>query len=101
MQVLSSFVFLDTTRFTQVTGADSDAGGPARGPDGTPPFPGQEFITPSVSLIGDQAVISIEPEPDNRPAPFTLKPLVDTNIEDVGPAVLQSPTSSFGVGEES
>ena len=50
---------------------------------------GREFITPLVPLIGYQAVVSIEPEPDNRPAPFTLKPLVDTNIEDVGPAVLQ------------
>ena len=80
---------VSTGRFTQVTGDDSDAGGPARGPDGTPPFPGQEFITPLVPLIGYQAVVSIEPEPDNRPAPFTLKPLVDTNIEDVGPAVLQ------------
>jgi hypothetical protein len=80
---------VSTGRFTQVTGDDSDAGGPARGPDGTPPFPGQDFIMPPVSLIGYQAVVSIEPDPDDSPGPFTLKPLVDMNIQDVGPGVLQ------------
>ena len=78
-----------TGRFTQATGADSDGGGPGAGPDGTPPFPGQEFITPPVSLIGHAAVISIEPEPDNSPGPFTLKPLVDMDIADVENLVLQ------------
>lgn len=78
-----------TGRFTEATGADSDGGGPGAGPDGTPAVPGQEFITPPVSLIGYQAVISIEPEPDDSPGPFTLKPLVDMDIEDVGAMVLQ------------
>ena len=78
-----------TWRFTEATGADSDGGGPGAGPDGTPAVPGQEFITPPVSLIGYQAVISIEPEPDDSPGPFTLKPLVDMDIEDVGAMVLQ------------
>ena len=70
-------------------GADSDAGGPTAGPRSTPPFPGQDFIMPPVSLIGYQAVVSIEPDPDDSPGPFTLKPLVDMNIQDVGPGVLQ------------
>ena len=78
-----------TGRFTEAMGADSDGGGPGAGPDGTPPFPGQEFVMPPASLIGYLAVISLEPEPDNSPGPFTLKPLVDTDIEDVGPGVLQ------------
>ena len=78
-----------TGRFTEATGADSDGGGPGAGPDGTPAVPGQEFITPPVSLIGYRAVISIEPEPDDSPGPFTLKPLVDMDIEDVGAMVLQ------------
>ena len=78
-----------TGRFTEATGADSDGGGPGAGPDGTPAVPGQEFITPPVSLIGYLAVISIEPEPDDSPGPFTLKPLVDMDIEDVGAMVLQ------------
>ena len=30
-----------------------------------------------VDLTGDAVVISVEPDPDNSPMPFTLKPLVD------------------------
>ena len=73
-----------TGRFTMATGADSDMGGSAAGPDGTPPFPGQDFIDPMMDLVGEAAVITIEPDPDNSPNPFTLKPLVDMDIEDVG-----------------
>jgi hypothetical protein len=73
-----------TGRFTMATGADSDMGGPYAGPDGVPPFPGQDFIDPPMDLVGKAAVITIEPEPDNSADPFTLKPLVDMNIEDVG-----------------
>jgi hypothetical protein len=29
-------------------------------------------------------MISIEPKPDDSPAPFTLRPLLDPVIEDVG-----------------
>ncbi len=81
---------VSTGYFTSVSGHDSDMGGPTAGPDPTPPFPGQDFINPLVSLIGFAAVISIEPMPDNNPGPFTLKPLVDGNIEDVGMGVLQA-----------
>ena len=42
-----------------------------------------------MSLVGHQAVISIEPDPDDSAGPFTLKPLVDMSVEDVGPGVLQ------------
>ncbi len=87
---------ISTGRFLTASGADSDAGGPDSGPDGAPPFPGQDFIDPPLSLIGLVAVISVEPEPDNSPGPFTLKPLVDTNIEDVGPAVLQGMMNNAG-----
>lgn len=48
-----------------------------------PPFPGEDFLmnAPSglnfpLDLAGGTAVISIEPDPDNSPAPFLLKPLV-------------------------
>ena len=34
-------------------------------------------------------MISVEPEPDNSPGPFTLKPLMDRVIDDVGAGVLQ------------
>jgi hypothetical protein len=82
---------MTTGRFTDVAGDDSDAGGITAGPFETPPFPGQDLLNPPTDLTsGYAAVVSIEPEPDNSPAPFTLKPLVDGDIDDVGAGVLQS-----------
>ncbi|AWW00210.1 anti-sigma factor [Arcticibacterium luteifluviistationis] len=67
--------------FTSISGADS--GEPFKGAGGTPPFPGEDFVANAPSgmtfptnLQGGAGVISIEPFPDNSPAPFTLKPLV-------------------------
>ena len=87
---------VSTGRFTSVSGADSDGAGPNAGMDGFPPFPGQDYITPPMSLIGYAAVISVEPEPDNSPGPFTLKPLVDGNVEDVAPPTLQAMGNNAG-----
>lgn len=81
---------VSTGRFTDAGMADSDQGGPSAGPDGTPSFPGQDFISPARNLVGNRVVISVEPDPDDSPAPFAIKPLVDMNVEDVGPGVLQS-----------
>ena len=81
---------VSTGRFTDPGMADSDGGGPTAGSDPTPPFPGQDFIDPFMSLIGYAAVITVEPMPDNSPMPFALKPLVDTHIDDVGMGPLQS-----------
>ena len=75
-----------TGRFTDVAAADDDAGGPAAGPDATPSFPGQDFIDPATDLSdGHMAVLSIEPDPDDSPAPFQLKPLGLPIGTDVGP----------------
>ncbi len=48
-----------------------------------PPFPGEDFLvnapvglTFPTDIAGGVAVISVEPDPDNDPAPFLLKPLV-------------------------
>ena len=49
----------------------------------------QDFITPPTVLTGMTAVISVEPDPDDSPAPFALKPLVDMTIEDPGAGVSQ------------
>ncbi len=93
---------VSTGTFTDPANGDSDGGGPAAGPNGTPPFPGQDFIDPARDLIGGAVVISVEPSPDNSPAPFFLKPLVDGDAEDVGPGVLQDmgnnadATAAFG-----
>jgi len=81
---------VSTGRFTSVSGADSDGAGPAAGQMDTPPFPGQDFVDPAKDLTaGYAAVLSVEPEPDNSPAPFVLKPLMDPRIDDVGMGVLQ------------
>ena len=72
------------------SGADDDGAGPGAGPNGAPPFPGQDFIRPPMSLIGGAVVISVEPVPDNSPMPFFIKPLVDGSAEDVGPGVFQT-----------
>lgn len=69
-----------TGRFSSATGADSDGGGASAGPLGAPPFPGQDFINPATKLPGGMAVISIEPQPDNSPSPFLLKPLLNASI---------------------
>jgi len=80
---------MSTGRFTSVDAADDDGAGATSGADGFPPFPGQDLIDPAVVLIGHAAVISVEPDPDDSPAPFALKPLIDMDIEDVGIGVSQ------------
>ncbi len=80
---------VSTGRFTGPSGADSDGKGPDAGPGDAPPFPGQDFVDPAMDLRGGVAVISVEPEPDNSAGPFTLKPLMDRVIDDIGEGVLQ------------
>ena len=76
---------ISTGRFADPNAMDQDGSGPtAGGPNTGPNFPGQDFFEPPLNIIGYAAVISVEPVPDNSDAPFTLKPLVDSAIEDVG-----------------
>lgn len=70
-----------TGTFTSVTGAD--AAMPYSGPQAGPPFPGEDFIVNAPAgltfprnLSGGTAVISVEPMPDDSPAPFAIKPLL-------------------------
>ena len=70
-----------TGRFTQPSGVDQAA--PFSGPQAGPPFPGEDFLMNAPSgltfptdISGGVAVISVEPEPDDSAAPFTLKPLI-------------------------
>ncbi len=72
---------VSTGTFLDPAGIDNQA--IYSGSEGTPPFPGEDFlvnaplgITFPADLAGGAAVISIEPVPDNSAAPFTLKPLV-------------------------
>ena len=75
---------VSTGKFTTVIGADdpntfSGLGGLS------PEFPGEEFLMAAPSgltfptdLSGQKVVISVEPDPDNSPNPFLLKPLIAT-----------------------
>ncbi|MCW8849823.1 MAG: hypothetical protein OQJ81_07580 [Melioribacteraceae bacterium] len=67
--------------FTSVT--EVDDADPFSSTQPGPPFPGEDYLvnapnglTFPTDLSGGTAVISIEPDPDNSPNPFTLKPLV-------------------------
>lgn len=82
---------VSTGTFDVADGADSDGAGAAAGPDGAPAFPGQDFVDPATVLTtGHMAVISVEPVPDNSPAPFTIKPLADSDVEDIMAPATQS-----------
>lgn len=81
---------VSTGTFTTVSGADSDGAGATSGTQSSPAFPGQDFINPAVDLVGKKAVISIEPDPDNSAAPFSLKPLVADIIDTDAPQELMS-----------
>ena len=72
---------VSTGIFTELNA--SDGSGIYSGSEGAPPFPGEDFLnnapeglTFPVDLAGKTIVISVEPVPDNSPAPFVLKPLV-------------------------
>jgi len=72
---------VSTGTFTSAMGADDAAA--FSGAMGSPPFPGEDFLlnapaglTFPTDLSGATVVISVEPSPDNSPAPFALKPLV-------------------------
>lgn len=68
---------------TFLTPSEMDSSGIFSGANASPPFPGEDFlinaptgVTFPTSLLGKTVVISVEPSPDNSPAPFALKPLV-------------------------
>lgn len=68
-------------KFTKVDEKDEDD--PFSGTQDGPPFPGEDYLQNAptglqfpTDLSGGTAVISIEPDPDNGPGPFTFKPLV-------------------------
>lgn len=93
-------------RFTNVALADESAmfSGPLMGP----PFPGEDYLvnapaglTFPADLRGGTAVISIEPDPDNSPAPFLLKPLtgsIPANAMDHTDLMMQQNLGSFPTG---
>lgn len=76
-----------TGTFTSTSGNDSAA--PYSGSSAGPAYPGEDFLenapnglTFPTNLQGATIVVSVEPVPDNSPAPFTLKPLVGMTSAD-------------------
>ena len=79
---------VSTGRFVD-PGAPDDFSG-FSGPDGSPPFPGEDFIvnapdglTFPTDIRGGAIVLSIEPADDDSPAPFAFKPLASDIPEGV------------------
>ena len=78
--VVSNGVPVSTGRFSDPNVSDDAA--PFSGSMAATSFPGEDFLTNAPAgvtfpgnLSGATLVISIEPEPDNSPMPFALKPL--------------------------
>ncbi len=88
---------VSTGTFTNPSAADSNGAGPAAGSNPTPNFPGEDFVNPARNLLGNTVVISIEPVPDNSPAPFDYKPLIDIRVDDTkGPGASQHLQKNLG-----
>lgn len=74
---------LSTGKFLRVD--EPDFATPFSGAFPGPPFPGEDFLVNApdglsfpLDLSGNITAITVEPFPDNSPAPFSLKPLVHT-----------------------
>ena len=87
---------LSTGTFTAFDSADMAT--PFSGPAGGPPVPGEDFFENEpageafpLDVRGRTVVISVEPVPDDSPAPFAIKPLVGTAGNETAPA-----THAFG-----
>ena len=101
---------VSTGTFTAFDTADDNAGTAASfgGTENSgPPIPGEDFLnnapagfTFPLDIRGRTVVISVEPSPDNSPAPFTLKPLIGTAGNDTAPTTytLNFSDSSFPTG---
>ncbi len=94
-------------KFTVLNAADESA--PFSGPQAGPPFPGEDYLqnaptglTFPTDLSSQTIVVSIEPEPDDSTAPFTLKPLagdvpanaIDHTVYDLSLNLSSFPTAS-------
>ena len=89
---------LSTGTFTEFENRDSFTGFSGTEFNQGPPVPGEDFFlnapageTFPLDIRGRMVVISVEPVPDDSPAPFAMKPLVGTAGNDTAPA-----THAFG-----
>ncbi len=108
--VADSTNVLSTGTFTAFDVADDNAGSDTSfsGTENAgPPIPGEDFFNNApdslefpLDVRGKTIVISIEPFPDNSPAPFLLKPLKGTAGDETAPATndLTFDSASFPSG---
>lgn len=89
---------LSTGTFTDLGAVDSSNGFSGAEANAGPPVPGEDFFlnapegeTFPLDVRGRTIVISIEPVPDNSPAPFAAKPLVGIAGQEIAPV-----THDFG-----
>lgn len=90
---------ISTGTFASGDMADSDAGGPFAGSEAAPGYPGSDFVmgTGMRKLnMNHDSVISIEPVPDDSPAPFQLKPLAGPIADLLGGANPQDMPNVIG-----
>ncbi|MBD3224687.1 MAG: T9SS type A sorting domain-containing protein [Caldithrix sp.] len=93
-------------KFLKVDSADYSA--PYSGEMSGPPFPGEDFLMNApeglsfpTDIAGGNAVISIEPSPDDAAGPFTLKPLagmIPSNAADHVTYAMNNNAGSFPTG---
>ena len=92
-----TFTAFDTQDdFNGFSGAENTVG---------PPIPGEDFFlnAPSgetfpLDVRGRTVVISVEPVPDNSPAPFAAKPLVGTAGQETAPATHEFGQNTWFIG---
>lgn len=84
---------ISTGTFTDFSDRDSGNGFSGTQNNVGPPVPGEDFFNNlpmgeslPFSVVGRDVVISLEPVPDNSPAPFTLKPLASNAGSATAPA---------------
>lgn len=97
---------LSTGKFTDPAKADDQA--PFSGTMAGPAVPGEDFVknaptgfTFPANLRGNTLVISVEPNPDNSPMPFALKPLshtVPANVKSGDTQTMVRSLASFPTG---
>lgn len=83
---------ITTGTFTSFTTADDSNGFSGTENNAGPPIPGEDFFnnaptgfTFPLDVRGRTVVVSVEPDPDNSSAPFTIKPLVGVLGQDTAP----------------
>jgi hypothetical protein len=82
--IVAAGIPISTGRFTDFEDRDGSNMFSGTADMAGPPIPGEDFFnnSPSMSITfplnlrGKTTVISVEPEPDNSPLPFLLKPLI-------------------------